>query len=119
MARGRAGEEAAAAYLSARGYEVVARNQRTPAGELDLICRRRFQVVVVEVKARSSAEFGSPLEAIGRRKARRLRAAAVWWLSARGWLPCSLRFDAVAVELDAEGLPCDVEHVEDVIGGGG
>jgi putative endonuclease len=116
--RGRTGENLAAAFLSDRGYRVLARNQRTPLGELDLVCRTRSQIVVVEVKARSGDEYGSGLEAIGPRKARRLRAAAVLWLSERGMLPCSLRFDAVVVALDPSGIPCTLQHVKDILGEG-
>lgn len=117
--RGRTGEQVAASFLEERGYRVLAKNQRTPLGELDLVCRNCSQIVVVEVKARSGEEFGSALEAIGPRKARRLRAAAVWWLSERELLPCSVRFDAVVVALDAFGLPCSLEHVKDILGGEG
>ncbi len=95
---------------------MLAMNQRTPVGELDLICRKSSAVVIVEVKARGSQEYGTGLEAIGPRKARRLRAAAMWWLSERGLLPCQLRFDAVIVALDAVGAPCSLEHVKDVLG---
>ena len=94
----------------------MARNQRTPLGELDLICRKGEEVVVVEVKARCGASYGAALEAIGPRKARRLRGAAVWWLSDRGWFPCPVRFDAVVVALDGQGLPCSLEQVKDVLG---
>ena len=109
----------AASFLSDRGYRLLAKNQRTPLGELDLICRTSSQVVIVEVKARSGNEYGSGLEAIGPRKARRLRAAAMWWLSEREMLPCSLRFDAVVVALDGFGLPCSLEHVKDIFSEGG
>jgi putative endonuclease len=118
MVRGRMGEQLAASFLAERGYRVLAKNQRTPLGELDLVCRTPSQVVVVEVKARSSEEFGSALESIGPRKARRLRAAAMWWLSDRGLLPCSLRFDAVVVAMDGLGLPRSLEHVKDILGEG-
>lgn len=119
VVRGRTGEQVAASFLVDRGYRVLAQNQRTPLGELDLVCRSRSEVVVVEVKARSSDGYGSALESIGPRKARRLRAAAMWWLSDRGLLPCSLRFDAVVVALDRFGLPCSLEHVKDILGEGG
>ncbi len=114
-ARGRAGEYAAALFLTDRGYRVMAKNQRTPMGELDLVCQKQSQVIVVEVKARCSAEYGTALEAIGPRKARRLRAAAAWWLSERGLLPCAIRFDAVVVKLDTQGWPCALEHVKNVL----
>jgi len=104
--------------LSHHGYLVVARNQRTPLGELDIICRSAECVVVVEVKARSGSTFGEPLEAIGPRKERRLRAAAAWWLSENGLFPCAVRFDAMAVTLDGFGQPTRLEHVTDVMGGG-
>ena len=116
-ARGRIGEQAAASFLVAQGYEVLAMNQRTPAGEIDLVCKAGSQVVVVEVKARSSAAYGEALEAIGPGKARRLRAAAAWWLAERGLLPCRLRFDAVVVMLDRRGCLCSLHHHTDVIEG--
>jgi putative endonuclease len=116
--KGRTGEQVAASFLSERGYRVLAKNQRTPVGELDLICRAKAQVVIVEVKARAGDEYGTGLEAIGPRKARRLRAAAMWWLSEQGLLPCGLRFDAVVVALDGFGLPRSLEHFKDILGEG-
>lgn len=115
VARGRAGEKAAALFLLQRGHRVVAANQRTPVGELDLICRTLSEVVIVEVKARSGSEYGEALEAVGPRKAKRLRAAAVWWLSERGLFPCPLRFDVVVVSLDQEGIPRSVHHFRNVL----
>ena len=112
------GEEAAASYLSARGYRVLARNQRTPAGELDLVCLQGSSVVIIEVKSRCGDDYGTGLEAIGPRKISRLRASAVWWLSGRGLLPCAVRFDAVIVALDGQGVPLCLEHVQDVSGSG-
>jgi putative endonuclease len=114
-ARGRTGEQVAALFLSERGYRVLASNQRTPLGELDLICRGLTDVVIVEVKARSSEEYGEALEAIGPRKARRLRAAAAWWLADRGLFPCPVRFDAVVVVLDGQGSPRSVHHLKNIL----
>jgi putative endonuclease len=116
LARGRVGEQTAASFLQGRGYRVLARNERTPLGELDLVCRDRSEIVIVEVKSRSGGAYGAALEAIGPLKARRLRAAAVWWLSSQGLFPCAVRFDAVAVDLDSQGLPCCLQHVKDVLG---
>jgi putative endonuclease len=94
---------------------VIATNQYTPLGELDLVCRLGREVVIVEVKARTGDGFGTGLEAIGPRKVQRLRASAMWWLSGRGWLPCRIRFDAVVVGLDAEGTPRTVLHIPDLV----
>jgi putative endonuclease len=114
---GRTGEELAVAYLTGRGYAILARNQRTPLGELDLICRQGGSIVVVEVKSRSSARFGEGLEAIDQLKARRLRAAAAWWLADRHVTPCPVRFDAVIVSLGG-GEPRSLQHVKSIIGWG-
>jgi putative endonuclease len=93
----------------------VAQNQRTPAGEIDIVCRHRSHMVIVEVKARSGRTHGTGLEAVGPAKARRLRAAALWWLSECHLFPCEVRFDIIAVTLDSKGLPVEIEHVEDAI----
>jgi putative endonuclease len=95
----------------------MALNQHTPAGEMDIVCRRKSRVVIVEVKARSGWAYGTGLEAVGPEKVRRLRAAALWWLADRGLLPCEIQFDVVIVLLDRQGLPYGLEHIEDVIEG--
>lgn len=82
------------------------------------MCRKGGQVIVVEVKARCGDAYGDGLEAIGPRKARRLRAAALWWLAERGRFPCAVRFDAVVVLLDASGQPRSLQHLKDIIQGG-
>jgi len=84
-------------------------------GELDLVCRSLSEVVIVEVKSRSNQEYGDALESIGPRKARRLRAAAAWWLAERGMFPCPVRFDAVVVILDGHGLPRSVHHMKNIL----
>ena len=81
------------------------------------MCRCRSRVVIVEVKARSGQAYGTGLEAVGPRKVRRLRAAALWWLADRGLLPCEIQFDVVTVLLDQQGSPYSIEHLEDAIEG--
>ncbi len=92
------GEDRVATWYEARGYRVVARNWRCPDGEIDLVVARGTDVVVCEVKTRSSSRFGSPLEAIGRDKQRRVRRVAARWLAeAAPFRPASVRYDAAAV----------------------
>jgi putative endonuclease len=79
-ARGRAGEDAAAALLEAHGYRIVGRNVRLPGGEIDIIARDGDTVVFVEVKARASASYGSAAGAVHARKRATLRAVASDWL---------------------------------------
>lgn len=94
----RAGEDAAARWYAAAGYELLERNWRSHLGELDLVCRKGRVLVICEVKARSSARFGSPLEAVDARKQHRLRRLAALYLSASGLRDVQVRFDVAAVD---------------------
>jgi putative endonuclease len=82
---GKAGEKAAAELLRRRGYEVVGAGFRARRGELDLVCRRGKELVVVEVKTRTDDSFGTPLEAVGARKRRALMSAAADYRALAGW----------------------------------
>lgn len=73
---GKAGEEAAGRYLEKQGFRIIASDYATSGGELDLVAYRKGALVFVEVKARSNNAFGTPAEAVGELKRRRLRAAA-------------------------------------------
>ena len=105
---GAAGEDRAAAWYVARGYEVVARNWRCREGELDLIARRGATLVVCEVKTRSSLAYGHPAEAVTAHKQRRIRTLATRWLAEADLerRPEVVRFDVAAV------LPRTVEVIE-------
>jgi putative endonuclease len=96
-AHGRFGEDRAAAWYEANGYEIVVRNWRRRDGEIDLIVRRESMIVFVEVKARASEAFGLPAEAVGPAKQRRIRGLAVAFLAESGLKGSALRFDVASV----------------------
>jgi putative endonuclease len=96
-ARGRAGEDAAAALLEAHGYRIVGRNVRLPGGEIDIIARDGDTVVFVEVKARASASYGSAVGAVDARKRATLRAVASDWLQVAA-PRAHARFDVVTFD---------------------
>jgi putative endonuclease len=97
---GRLGEETAARLLAERGWRILDRNVRTPAGELDLVARDGEWTVLVEVKARRSRAHGLPQEAVTAAKKRRLLAAALAYLQERDLLETPWRIDVVALEFD-------------------
>ncbi|HEY3195221.1 MAG TPA: YraN family protein [Candidatus Dormibacteraeota bacterium] len=99
---GRAGEKAAAELMRRRGYEVVGAGFTARRGELDLICRRGRDLVVVEVKTRSSDAFGSPLGAVNPRKRRALAAAAAEYRLLAGWRG-PIRYAVVGLTLRPDG----------------
>ncbi|MCA1691421.1 MAG: YraN family protein [Acidimicrobiales bacterium] len=95
---GRTGEDAAAAWYEAQGYEVVVRNWRCREGELDLIVRHGRTFVFCEVKTRTSDAFGLPVEAITRTKQARIRHLAARWLAEAAPLSAmAIRFDVASV----------------------
>lgn len=112
-ALGRYGEQVAADHLVAAGMTVLARNWRCPEGELDLVLRDvDGTVVFCEVKTRSGTAFGEPSEAVGRRKARKVRTLACRWLADhRPPGVRDLRFDVVSVVRTRGHAPV-VQHLQ-------
>lgn len=96
-ARGRWGEDLAAAHYRRLGHEVVDRNWRSPTGELDLVVLDGATYVFSEVKARRTAAYGPAAAAVTPAKQRRIRQLAVEWLRAHEVHARSVRFDVVAI----------------------
>jgi len=111
---GRYGEEVASRYLAETGMVILDRNWRCPQGEIDIVARDGDVLVVCEVKTRSGAGFGSPVEAVTPVKAARLRRLAGLWLSVHEVRPREVRLDVVGVLRSARG-PAAVEHVQGVV----
>ncbi len=112
---GREGEQRAAEYLQARGFEIVDRNWRCPRGEIDLVAVRDRLIIIVEVKTRRTTSFGHPLEAVDARKRRRLWHLAHAWAAAhpeesRGRV---LRLDVIGI-VGEPGRAATVDHLEDL-----
>jgi putative endonuclease len=76
---GLSAESRAALLLIAKGYRIVARRWKTPFGEIDIVARRRRDLVFVEVKARERADDAA--DAVTERAKRRIIAAAELWLA--------------------------------------
>jgi putative endonuclease len=99
---GKLGEDLAHRLLRRRGFTVIARNYRPPAGggEIDLIATDAGKLVFVEVKTRSSMEFGSPEEAVDSEKRAFIVRAARDYARRREIPWEQVRFDLVNVVLD-------------------
>jgi putative endonuclease len=93
---GSAAEERAVQLLRQAGYDIVARNFRCRMGELDIIARRAGQLVIAEVRLRSSDGFGGPAASISAAKrARIVRAARYLLLRRPGLADLTVRFDTL------------------------
>jgi putative endonuclease len=112
-ALGAAGEDTAAAWYRAAGYEVLDRNWRCREGELDLVVARPGVVVFCEVKTRRGDAFGVPAEAVTRIKQLRIRRLAILWLTERGERAPTVRFDVASVRKEPGRVP-DIDVLEGV-----
>jgi putative endonuclease len=94
---GDAGEEIAVRHLAANGLRVVARNFRVKGGvEIDIVCREGAVTIFVEVRRRTSTDFGGAAWSITPAKQKRLVLAARHWLARHGEGDC--RFDCVLID---------------------
>jgi putative endonuclease len=94
---GRQGEEVAARYVIRLGWKILDRNWRCPEGELDLVARDGEQLVICEVKTRSTLRFGTPVEAVTAAKAARLRRLALRWAALHGCAGTAIRIDVIGL----------------------
>jgi putative endonuclease len=109
---GRWGEETVAAYLIQRGYEIVARNARTPYGEIDIIARQDDITIFVEVKTLTSSKNFFPEQNVTVRKRNHMLACAEHYAAEHAidhW-----QIDVIAVE-GKQGLEPKITHFENAI----
>ena len=110
---GRVGEELAAGYLKARGYDILERNYRSMHQEIDIIAEDDDALVFVEVKTFRSQEYGKPKEAVGKRKQDRITRVALNYIGKRGVVDVDCRFDVVAIEVSGSGKVKEIELIKD------
>ncbi|TGY93679.1 YraN family protein [Petralouisia muris] len=105
--RGMDWERQAAEFLENKGYQILHRNFCSRYGEIDLVARQGRYLVFLEVKYRKDEKGGHPLEAVDRRKQRRICKTAVYYCLRYGYgedTPC--RFDVIGI------LGTEIMHVE-------
>lgn len=117
---GRGAERAVGRHLTGRGWQILARNWRIGAGEIDLVCLSARTIVFVEVKAlRSGGRRGPerPVLAVGPRKQERLVRLGEAWLAGPGRTLADrwdeVRFDVIGIEFGADGPGAALEHLVD------
>jgi putative endonuclease len=109
---GRWGEETVAAYLLQRGYEILARNARTPYGEIDIIARQGDITIFIEVKTLRSSRNFFPEQNVTARKLAHMLACAEHYAAENAiehW-----QIDVIAVE-GKMGLEPRITHFENAI----
>jgi putative endonuclease len=96
---GNEGESIACAELEKLGYSIIERNYRTRSGEIDIVANDAGTVVFVEVKTKTSGDFGDPVEEVTAQKQRQIVSMGEFYATycCPPNTPC--RFDVVTVDL--------------------
>ena len=101
MARARWAEDLVARFYERSGYEIIARNWHCREGELDIVATSHsdtgLTIVVIEVKARATNNFGTPFESVTLAKQKKLRITTTKFLAANPQLHGEIKFDVAAV----------------------
>ena len=104
------GEELAVDFLLQKGYKILETNWRYQKAEVDIIAKKNIVVAAVEVKTRSSIEFGDPQDFVNTKKIRLLIKAMDEYVQSRD-LDVEVRFDIIAVTSNKKKL--EIEHLKD------
>jgi putative endonuclease len=107
---GKKGEELAAEFLQKNGYAIVARNFVYQQAEVDIIARKKDVLIAVEVKTRSTPDFGDPQEFVKKKQIQQL-LKAVNYFAEEQEMELEVRFDIVAIIKNQSGTK--IEHLED------
>ena len=114
---GATGEEIAVDYLISQGYVVFDRNWRSKSGEIDIIASEKFnsqdELIFIEVKTRSSRDYGDPIEAITATKYLRMYRLALEWLSENSASREAWRLDVISIVI-SRAQEIEIEHLKRV-----
>lgn len=106
---GKKGEQLAIDYLLQHGYEIVERNYRFQKAEVDIIAKKENTLAIVEVKTRSTVDFGNPQDFVKPKQIQRLVNAVDEYVTVNN-LDVEVRFDIIAIVKQGKGF--DIEHLE-------
>jgi len=110
---GRNAEDLAEEWLRKRGFKIISRNFRTKIGEIDIIAVRKSQVHFIEVKARRSSEYGSPQQAVNKRKlATILRVSQFFLKRFPQYKKFDLKYDFLGISFKHE---IHFEYIPDIV----
>jgi putative endonuclease len=107
---GKQGELIAKKFLEEKGFQIIETNWRHEKDEIDLIAKDGNELVMVEVKTRSTRYFGEPSEAVGTSKESFMIRAAESYLEIHD-LNMDTRFDIISIVIDNDGE--SIEHIKD------
>ena len=107
---GKKGEQLAVDFLVKQGYKILERNWRFQKAEIDIIAQMKDTLAIVEVKTRSTNDFGNPQDFVNQKKIKLLVLAVNEYVNQHD-LDVEVRFDIIAIT--KQGQKYQSEHLED------
>ena len=106
---GKKGEQLAVGFLLKNNYEIIERNYRFDKAEVDIIARIKDTLAIIEVKTRSSTEYGNPQDFVKPKQIQRLVKAVDEYVNVND-LDVEVRFDIIAIVKENNNF--NIEHLE-------
>jgi len=106
---GKKGEQLAVNYLLKKGYDIIERNYRFDKAEVDIIAKKGQTLAIVEVKTRSTSDFGDPQDFLKSKQIQRIVKAVDEYVIVNK-LEVEVRFDIIAIIKEKQGY--SIEHLE-------
>ena len=113
---GQRGETIAATFLKKKGYEIIEKNFRCKAGEIDIVAKKDDVICLVEVRTLKNPKNGmdDPLLSIDKRKRNKLKKLALYYIHNKKLFDHPVRIDCIGVVLDDLGT-IKINHVEKAV----
>ncbi|APY11117.1 hypothetical protein BWZ22_07610 [Seonamhaeicola sp. S2-3] len=107
---GKKGEQLAVNFLIEKDYQIIERNYRFDKAEVDIIAKQKDTLAIIEVKTRSSKDFGNPQDFVKPKQIKNLVKAVDEYITVND-LDVEVRFDIIAIVKEKKGYK--IEHLED------
>ena len=107
---GKKGEQLAVDFLIENGYDIVERNYRFNKAEVDIIAQKEDVLAIIEVKTRSTKDFGNPQDFVKPKQIKNLVKAVDEYVTVNN-LEVDVRFDIIAIVKEEKQF--NIEHLED------
>jgi len=106
---GKKGEQLAVDFLIKNGYNIIERNYRFDKAEVDIIAQKKDVLAIIEVKTRSTADFGNPQDFVKPKQIQRLVKAVDEYVNVNN-LDVEVRFDIIAIIKENKAF--NIEHLK-------
>ena len=110
---GKKGEQLAVDFLLTNGYEIIERNYRFDKAEVDIIAQKGNILAIIEVKTRSTIDFGNPQDFVKPKQIQRLVKAVDEYVTTNN-LNVEVRFDIIAIVKERKSF--NIEHLKNAFG---